>query len=244
MTTEQIRMAQRLVGKMPRDEIAKACGVSVSSLKRAFRGVRICYFNKYVANPNLVEAVCRYYEKHGKNKTQERFPNVKVRSVVERYKNFNPRTIRWTDEQIIEAARMAGIISKKAQAEYFNRPNAHLGSITSLWMKRFGRGGGSVNGLAWYVARQFVRPSCPRVQTAVWAMRQTHKNTFQSRTVALWVDVATHIKAAAPEWFRSTAVALARYQRWLWKTERVHASVLKMIKEREVINVSIKRSGY
>lgn len=233
MTPHQVVRARALIGKMPRDDIARTLGVSVSSLKRAFRGTRICYFNKYVANPELVEAVGKYYEKHGRNATQLKFPQVKVRSVVERYKKYKPRQTRWSSEQILEAARMAGVVSLRRQAEIFNRPNAHAGSIKSLWMKRFRTGGGNVNGASWSLARHFVKPRCPVVTTEYWATRRkTAAGEIEhSRRIVLWSDFHKNLRSDAPNWVREASATLARFQVWLHGTKRVHSRVTEMLHE-------------
>jgi hypothetical protein len=44
----------------------------------------------------LVKKVCAYYEKNGKLKTQKKFPEFSVRSIIERnYDKFSPRQKRW-----------------------------------------------------------------------------------------------------------------------------------------------------
>jgi hypothetical protein len=234
MTPSQIRAAKTMAGKFPRDEIAKRLGVSLSNLKRSCPGVSFYFFNRYANNPSLVERIGKFYEKHGKRKTQERFPDVNVRSIVERYKVFSPRQVRWTASQIKEAAQMAGIISLEKQATYFNRPRANKGSIISLWMKTFKTGGGNVNGIAWHVARHFVRQSCPVVETDFWRSRQIRRNKIheQKRAIVLWKDFASFQKASNPDWIKDAAKTLARFQEWLHETKQVRRKVKTMLEER------------
>ena len=217
-----------LIGKMPRDEIAKEVGVSVSSLKRAFRGTRICFFNKHVANPDRVKQVCQFYEEHGREATQKAFPEIKVRSIVERYKLYDPRQVRWTDEQIILAAKYAGILSYDQQAEIFNRPNAHAGSIKSLWMKRFRMAGGSINGMSEFMARTLVTDKCPFVQTRFWETRRGDKSF--SRKLYLWVDMEKHLLPDVPDFIRSAIESMADFQRWLFESNNPRNKILKILK--------------
>lgn len=234
MSPSQIRRATKMAGRYPRDEIARTLGVSLSNLKRSCPGVSFHFFNRYAANPALVERVCRYYERHGKRKTMERFPEVRVRSVVERYAHA-PRQTRWTSEQIRQAAQMAGLVSIEEQAKFFSRPGARRGSIVSLWMKRFGVGGGNVNGLAWNIARHFVRPGCPKIKTTFWRRRTKSSNhPDRARIVVTWKDFSKHQKPSNPQWIKEAAEALARFQVWLHGTKQIRARVQRIVDKRGI----------
>jgi transcriptional regulator with XRE-family HTH domain len=121
----QEKVARKLAGKMKQDDLADRIGCSRSNLIRWARDHKVS-LDSLSLKPDVVKKVCAYYERHGRKRTEKKFPNVRVRSIVERYKLFKPRQIKWTDKQIIEAARMAGLISPGAQAKYFNRPRAFL----------------------------------------------------------------------------------------------------------------------
>jgi len=220
-----------MAGKMMQRELAAHLGVSRSNLIRwaTQAGVSL---DAHSYKPAIVSAVCRHYERHGKTKTQEIFPDVSVRSIIERnYGKFKPRQVRWTDEQIIEAARMAGLISFKAQARFFNRPNADIGSIKSLWMKRFGMGGGTVNGMVHDSAKHLVTSSARYLKP----MGDNRKGQpVQFRRLVLWVDMEKCLKPETPEFIASAIYSLADFQRWLWKSKNPKPLILKMIKEREL----------
>ena len=227
LTKDQIREAKKLIGKMDRNEIAKEMGVSLSSLKRAFPGKRLAFHNKYVLNPGLTKRVCKYYEKHGKKKTQEAFPQVCVRSIVEKYKKlYKPRQIRWTDEQIVQLARMAGIVSWSDQAKFFNRPGAHEGSIRSVWVKKFRNNGGSVNGMGHNTAKFVVKNSCPRIETKFWAQRK--RSGVYGRKLCLWVDMRNHLRPEIPKYMKDAIETLAKFQEWLFYPENPKSAILKM----------------
>lgn len=140
VTAEQAKQLASMLGQMPRREIQQRLGLSKSAITRWLReqGWRVKQWNAYDAA--TVEAVCQAYAEGGRRLVRERFPGVKVRSIVERYcrkHGYRPRQIRWTDEQLVEAVRMAGLVSHTAQARYFGRPNAYEGSIRHLWQIRF-----------------------------------------------------------------------------------------------------------
>ena len=127
MTEDQIEIAKSLAGTLDRRDIAEKLGVSLSNLKRSCRDIKFNYHNKYKANPGKVKELCEFYEKNGRVKTQEKYPDWSVRSVVERYKLFTPRQRRWENSEIIEAIKMGGLVSFENQAKYFNRPNDNAG---------------------------------------------------------------------------------------------------------------------
>jgi hypothetical protein len=240
LTTAQVRLAEGLIGKMPAPEIAQKLGTSVSNLKRAFRGKSIWFHNgKYKNQPALVRRVMAHYERHGMVATAKAFPQVRVRSIVERANYYGltlrPRQVRWTPDQLAELARMAGIVSVPAQARYFNRPNANEGSIKSVWMKRFGLGGGSVHGMSEFAARHLVRKGTPCLKTAFWMTRRENQ-TF-GRKLYLWVDMERNLRREIPPYLRDAVVQMAKFQRWLFQSENPKREIRRMIREREVESV-------
>lgn len=230
MTEGQIAEATKLIGKMPREEIAERVGVSVSSLKRAFRGTRLAYQNRWVANPALVKRVCAYYEKNGRVKTAKAFPGVKVRSVVERYKNFLPRQTRWTEPQLIEVARMAGLVGFSDQARFFRRPGAHEGAIRSVWVKRFKSSGGGVHGMSDWMAKHLVTERCPRLVTDYWTTSRGRQRF--GRKLCLWVDMERHMRRGVPPFVADAIRTMAQFQRWLFQSDKPKRAILAMIAKR------------
>lgn len=234
MTKEQIKRARALIGIKNRHEIAEEIGVSLSNLKRAFRGVRFPRLSEY--SSDVIEKVCSYYEKHGKNKTQEKFKNVNVRAIVERHNDkFKPRQVRWTDKELIELARMAGLISFAGQAKYFNRPRANDGSIWSVWVKKFHLGSGTLNGLQLNTSKYICTADCPTLKVKLLKRRDPRKiSNIENRYIRLWVDLENHLKPEIAPYLKEAIKAMAKYQRWLFNSKNPKRKILKMIREREV----------
>lgn len=216
MTMDQINWVNQKIGQMPISEMAEELGVSISNIKRAFRGKSIWFKNgKYKQQPELVKTVCEYYSKHGKINTQKRFPNVNVRSVVEHFKLAKPRQIRWTEPQIIAAARMAGLVSMRNQAKLFKRPGAFEGSIKSLWIKKFGFCSGNIHGLSATQAKFLTTKDCPYLNTQFWRTRRARIDF--SRKLYLWVDIKEHLKNDTPDFIKEAVATLAKFQIWIFK---------------------------
>ena len=163
-------------------------------------------------------------------KTQKRFPTLSVRSIVERhYGEFKPRQVKWTPTQVQQLAKFAGIISFEDQAKYFNRPRAHVGSIRSAWMKKFGYGSGNINGMSGWRAKIFVTEDCPSVKTSFWDTN--HKARSHSRQLYLWTDMERFLKPDCPAFIKEAIVAMAGFQRWLFGTESVRTEIVKIQQE-------------
>jgi hypothetical protein len=223
-------MVRRLAGTMYIKQLAKAVGSSDSTLDRWAKqnGVNI---NAHKYRPATIRTVCAFYEKHGLVKTKEAFPDISVRSIIERHKLFKARQTRWTNEQIIEAVKMSGLVSPNAQAKFFNRPNAYNGSIKALWTKRFGFLGGSINGMTHWNARELVDSSAQYLKPKGEGRRG---EPTLHRWLILWVDLENCLRPDIPDFIRQAIHTMADFQRCLWKSDNPKPLILKMIKEREI----------
>lgn len=235
MSPAQIAAAKKLIGKMSREDIAKEVGASRSAFNRAFRGKHVVFYNRYSHNPNLVKRVCAYYEKNGRPATIKAFPDANVRSIVEHYGQrkgmIKPRTIRWTDSQLRELAKMGGLVSYQAQAKFFKRPRAYAGSIAAAWTKKFGYLSGEINGMKHNQARHFVTASCPFITVKLLKARK--KTRFNYRKVYLWTDMEKHLRSDCPDFVVEAIKALANFQRWLFDVKDPRRAVIAMQKARE-----------
>lgn len=233
-TAAQIREAKKLIGKMPAEDIAKEIGTSVSSLKRAFRGKSIWYKNsKYVNQPELVRRVVTCYEKHGRAETAKAFPGVNVRSIVERSSHYGikmkQRQRRWTETEIILAAKMAGIVDGSTQATIFNRPGANEGSIKSLWAKRFRTAGGNIHGMSEWMAKEILKPGYPVLKTRVWSRRKGARNrSGLVRGLVLWSEMEPYLKKGVPKFIKDAVRVMAAFQRWLFDTDKPEIQIREM----------------
>lgn len=220
LTPAQERTVRRLAGKLFIHELAAKIGVSKPTLVRWACRNKV-YLNAHKYPADVVKEVCAYYVKHGRSKTEKHFPDVSVRSVVERYLaglTDERRQVRWTPAQLVQLAKMAGLVSHARQAEHFGRPGAHAGSIKSAWVKKFKVGSSNINGLSYWVARHYVTMGCPFYETQFWEKRKTidrRRSTTQTRKIALWIDVARHLRGDVPDHIASAVQSMARFQVWL-----------------------------
>jgi len=226
----EFQKIESLLDKKTRKEIAVEIGVSEATLKRAatiagweFTFKKAAPFIKYPKE--LTKEVIGYYEQHGLKKTKEKFPEVKVRSIIERYPRNKARQSRWTGKQMVEAVKMAGLISLENQAKYFNRPRANRGAMVSLWQKRFGSKPGRIHGLPNYKASLFVTDDCPRVKTGL-------KNGVR---LCLWVDCVKYAREDCPDFIMDAFKCMAEFQiKLMGKNPR--KEIDEIIKDRVLIN--------
>ena len=228
LTPEQAAHVERLRGTMFRWQIAEAVGVSQAQVARYLRETgRPSNARDY--SPDVVAAVLAAYlaapRGAGKRRVQELFPEVCVRSIVERSRDGRARQIRWTPAQLVEAARMAGLVSHGAQARFFGRPNAYDGSIHAVWAKRFQCAPGDLNGLGIHQAWRLARSGCP----AVLVRRQEAGVPIAK---VLWLDLVDWLRPEVEPWVVEAIAALARFQRWLHGGAGT-ADIRQMITERE-----------
>lgn len=211
LTDEQQALVKKLAGTIYAKELAALVGCSKASLIR-FSVEKNINLNAHTYKKEIVDQVLRFYELHGKNKTQEMFPNVRVRSIVEKH-GHQARQVRWTFEQKKELLKMAGLISFKSQAKYFNRPRANEGSIKSAFAKRvLPISGSNINGMNHYNASKIVKSTCPFYKRIM--VRRVKSSTCVQQ-VALWIDIEDNLKDSMPESIREAIAALALFQRKL-----------------------------
>lgn len=231
LTEEQQTLVKKLAGTMYARELVALVGCSHASLIR-YSVEKNINLNAHTYKKEIVDQVIRFYELHGKNKTQEMFPNVRVRSIVEKHEH-HARQVRWTFEQKKELLKMAGLISFKSQAKFFNRPRANEGSIKSAFAKRvLPISGGNLNGMNHYNAIKIVKSTCPFYKRI---MVRRVKSSTCIQQIALWVDIEDHLKDSIPESIRKGIAALALFQRKLHDAKtnaECRNKINKMLSER------------
>lgn len=230
LNKQQERLVRKFARTMKIKDLAAKVGTSDANLDRWARQNNV-NINWLTYTEDEVKKVCAYYEKHGRPKTEKRFPDLNCRAIVERYKLFKPRCIKWTDEQIIEAAKMAGLVSYRSQAKFFNRPRANSGSIKSLWVKRFGYRGSSLNGMPHWRAKNFVTVKARYIKPLG---ESRNGKPVEFKRLILWVDLERCLKPDTPDFIFDAVKTMADFQRWLWKSNNPKPLIMKMIKEREL----------
>ena len=204
VTVTQAALIRQMSGTMIRRELAQRVGVSQAQLHRYLTAEGLGS-NARDYPPDVVTTVCLTYQVLGKRETQALFPDVRVRSIVERYKQYAPRQLRWTGVQQRELVRMAGLVSHTAQARYFNRPQRLRGVNQKLLGKGARRAPRDVNGLGAYTAYQVATPGVPAVIVK-------HQQNSGARPVVLWLDLAAHLRSDVGPFVREAVQVLARFQ--------------------------------
>jgi hypothetical protein len=240
MTEAQKAKALKMVGKFTRHEIAKKLGVSFANLKRSMPGVTF-YFQhgKYKHNPELVKKILDYYQTHTRAETVKKFNKngVKARSIVDypQHYGFKPnlKQIRWTTKQIIEAVKMHGLVSRAAQAKYFNRPGAGPRSIHEMFCRQFDLTLG-LNGLAGWNAK-YIALDKSKFITPMGNSRD--EKPVKHLNLYLWVDLENNLNPGVADSIKEGIKSMADFQRWLWNSKNPKPLIMKMIEEREIKKV-------
>lgn len=228
ITAAQGALIAALRGTLTRWQIAERVGISHARVNRYLAEQHLTS-NARDYPPEVVEAVSATYGGLGKRQTQALFPDVVVRSIVERRQHhrvvYQPRQVRWTGEQIVEAIRMAGLVSHHTQVRYFGRPNAFDDSIKKLWERVIGVAPRDVHGFGLHQVWRLARPGTPAVLV-------TQATQPGPRAVILWLDLAQHLRLTVAPEVRQMVEALARFQAWLFGSTDT-AVIRRMITERE-----------
>jgi DNA-binding CsgD family transcriptional regulator len=227
LTQEQTELLYKFKGELSRKEIAKKIGCSIPNLQRYCRDRKISLATrhgsrKYLVNPSLRESVISYYEEHGLDATQKKFPEVRVRCIIENYTHA-PRCAKWKDEQIVEVVKMAGLLSKNAQAKFFKRPRANAGSIYSVWTKRIDGDPRYIHGLPFCIAKKIV-------------IDRTKFIKVRYKKLFLWVDLVGNLTNEVPDYFKKAIKTMAIFQKWLFNSSNPRADILSLIKKRSAKN--------
>ena len=228
ITPTQAALLRPLLGTMGHDALARHAGISDACFQRWLWEEGLSS-NARDYPQAVCDEVTAYYAHHGRVATQAVFPEVSVRSIVERRKlrgtPYPPRQIRWTDAQLLDAARMGGLVSLTAQAHFFGRPHAFDGSISALWAKRFRCAPRDLHGLGTVLACQIMRAGAQ-------ATCVQHQSAPGFRSVILWLDLARHLRPDVPSMVRETVETLAAFQAWLYGSHD-SATIRQLIADRE-----------
>ena len=224
-------------GDMKIDDICRKLNVSRANLKRSCRGMRFFSHNgKYKERPDLVRQVLDFYFENGKSATVEAFPNVNVKCIVDRPEYYGIKRVfrqkRWTPEDFHEAVKMAGLVSFKAQAIFFNRPRANAGSVKALWSKRMSSYPGYLHGLAAWNAKWIISEKCPVLRPKHAAGRDFNPKS-ETHPLVLYVDAEKYLRTDCPEFVRSAIGTMADFTRWVFDSKNPKRQIIKMIRERE-----------
>ena len=231
LSLEQEFKVYGLMGTMYIHDLAKHIETSKSNLVRWARDQNI-KLDGHSYKKDISTEVIKYYEQYGKRKTQERFPEINTRSIIERSGrnnkiSFTPRQVRWTSEQKIELVKMSGFVSKEKQAKYFNRPRSNAGSITSAWQKTLKLKSANIkvgfHVVSNYRIKQYLKSTCPTIEIS-------NKNVKSGGY--LWHDVNKHLKKNAPQMIKDTARAISEFQEWLYDSKSPRREILKLIRDR------------
>lgn len=212
LSKDKQEKALMLAGKKTRSQIAEMLQITRTSLNRFYKEKKTSS-NSLKYDPKLVEKVCKYYEKKGKVETKKKFPDVVLRSVIERYYkkyNLTPRQKKWTSQEHVEVMKMAGLVSHEKQARLLNRVNANAGSIRSFHSKKVFGKARYLNGIPLTLAKGYVKEGCE-----AYLVSGCYGSASCEYKV-LWVDVFKYLNDDVPQYLREAIKSIAEYQKKLY----------------------------
>lgn len=210
-TPGQVATVKAMAGEVHISEIAALLGVHRSFIKRIGLTLGIS-FRIETYSKETVREVTAYYLKHGKPATEKKFPNVSVRTIIEHksgLRGLNPRCRPWTDGEMVELAKFAGLVSYKNQAIFFDRPRANEGAVKSAWVKKFKTHPGFMHGLPVHKAKLLLDPGFPLIE------RQESERGGR-RKMVLFCNAVPFISKDCPAFAADAIRAMAEFQEKLF----------------------------
>lgn len=192
---------------MKRIEIAEHLGASRPSVNRFMKkhGLQSGQHTQY--DKKIVEKICESHEKIGVKKTQEKYPDVNVRSITERYNSGGAFSKPWTDKQILLLVRYCDLIDLESLKRLLNRDFKCVGTL-----RRTTRGKLNIrlsqrtnlNGIAY----RFIK-SMTDEKIKIQSQDFGHKTNF-----CLWIDIKKNL-ISENEDIKKLVSSMAKFQRWL-----------------------------
>jgi len=218
LTLKQINFIKDNHARMKRQEIADELGVSISTVRRAGAALDLNFFKPLKYNDQDIKKVFDYFRSHSRNETQKKFPELRVKTILEHHKEHKGyiKQRRFTSEEQISCLKFAGLLNFDQISKILNRPNAHAGSIKKFFICR-GISSKTINGLFKNKAL-FITDDCPFVEV----------KTYRGGRLCLWVDIERHLKKDVDDSIKYAIYTLAAFQRWLWGDD-VKEKIIKIL---------------
>jgi hypothetical protein len=219
-TREDVLAIKKLAGKITTKQIAVEIGADKNKVKTIARQHKISLksFAKHQKNPLRTKQVIDFYERYGLQEAKKQFPEIRVRSIIERYPHRR-RQEKWQAKKIIEAVKMSGIVSPGEIAKRLARPRANAGSITSLFQKRLKIKPTYCNGLPFEMAKKIIKK-----EVAI-KNRIKHDNSIN---IVPWFVIEKHIDKRASPIIKECVRAMASFQRWIHQAKNIDLSIKKI----------------
>ena len=142
-----------LAGKFTREEIANKLGTSRSTVNRCLKKNNIKTGQPKSYPINIRNAVINFYASHTLKETQKQFPNVKVRSIIERYTTLEKQNY-WTFEEELKAISM---LSEKSTAEISKILGRGKRAVSKRIQRNYQIAPKHLNGIAYRLCKHVLR---------------------------------------------------------------------------------------
>jgi len=213
LTPHQQKKALELAGKMYRHEIAKAIGCSRAAFTRFAKERKDVDWNAHKYKDELVGEVVNFYINNSLDDTRKKFPNVRVRSIIDRYVG-KIKCIPWSEQETVALYKYTGLASYTEIAVKLGR-NPYAPK-----RKRERHVSGYVNSLPFNIAKKYTNRGCP-----FFYLKKTDKQSGQ--WVTPWVAMEKHLRAENPGWVNQAVASLAKFQKWLHGGEKKIYQILE-----------------
>lgn len=215
LTPKQQKEALRWAGKIYRWEIAEKIGCSNASLARFAKEQKHVNWNAHRYDQKTVQKICDFYLHHTLEQTQEKFPGVTVRSIIDRYTQ-EVKCYKWTNDEVFKLMKYSGLVPWSYIA-------VKLGRNKNSARRKYKRIlAGRINCLPHNIAREFVNPGCP-----FFYVRLDLKST--GLWMCPWVTINRYKKQNLPTHIKKAIRAMSNFQLWLHGSEN---NIIKVLEQK------------
>ena len=206
LTNEQQVFVLNNYKKLKRQKISDELKTSRASVSRVMCDFKLYHrHNKWENQPEIVKEVLDYYKKHGVKKTNEKFKDISVRSIIERYKNsgFIPH---WKFEDDMFLLRYLNSFSYDEHVKILKKH--HIVNSVSTICKHLSLRG--YKNTVYYneIPHRFIKK---------YILEDTpiQKQNFGKRKKCVqWIDIANFWSSDNVDLYR-LAMCMAKFQIWL-----------------------------
>lgn len=204
---EKIKYIKENCDKMYIKDIASELNLSISTLKRyAYKNkIRFSFYSKNNCyQQQLISDVIAYWLVNGKAATVKKFPNVKVRSIIERHNNgrstiqrytFNDKLFLLRYSEFLGTLKSARILGRVVKERHNTRLNSFNNRKNTTYRVNY-------NGLTKRIISRFLIDG------------KSIKLNYHGRSIITWPEIAKNLKVDNQN-LLILAQAMAKFQIWL-----------------------------
>lgn len=217
-------------GRVAREELASAMGVSLTSVVRFARHRGVC-LKKQTSRPVTVRSLLESVRYRGLEETRARYAGAMDVDGILRERAASLTKTGWTDEQVVALVRMGPFVPLSEQVKRIRRKGMGETGISCVWTRVLRTSPSRLHGFSLAEARHLCRPGVPYVRLRLLRRRlihTAHTNRTRLRLV-LWWTAKDFLVDGLPDYLVDGVNAMALFQQWLYAPETPDTAIRRLL---------------